>query len=126
MNELPLFHGYKGKNVYVFELSNGEIKIGATKDIKKRMKQIERQNRCKILNYDCTCILANWREVEKRLHEHFKEHLVKGQFEYFNINFFEAWDKLLEFQDEYGRLEERNPEQEKRNIEFIANYFGWI
>ena len=120
------FYGYKGKNVYVFELSNGEVKIGASKNVKNRIKQIERQNRCKVTNYDCSCILANWRKVEMKLHEHFKDYLVSGQAEYFKIDFYEAVDKLIEIENEMGVLKERNPIEEDRAAIIVGGYFGWI
>lgn len=112
---------YIGKNVYVFELSNGQIKIGASFDISRRIKEIENLMNCEVCNYDSTVVLANWRKIELMLHNYFKSFLVEGRYEYFNAPFGDACEKMLEFSNEYGELKER-PEYEPWIDSFLYNF----
>lgn len=75
---------------YVFEMSNCTVKIGASKNIERRIPQIEYKSGFKVVRTYQTCILP--RElafrIESACHEHFKAKRIRG--EYFSVPFEEA------------------------------------
>lgn len=69
---------YKGKSikcVYLFLLSNGNIKVGITSDVIRRIEQIEKRQNCKITRIIHTKMRLDYfaYELEQRVLAHFKK-----------------------------------------------------
>ena len=63
----------QGKYVYVMKSANGLVKIGVSKNIEERIISIQYASGFKIEKYKNTNLLKNAYEVEKAVHEYFKE-----------------------------------------------------
>lgn len=82
--------------VYVLEMSNGTVKIGYTRNIEKRMRNISNGSGLEILNHYKTEFIDSEiaYSIEQKCHAAFEGRRLKGEF--FNINFDEACVKLKE------------------------------
>jgi len=67
------------KSVYIMESKNGEIKIGVSKNVKKRKKSIENSGMIRIVNIYKTKPCSNPFEIEKIMHEKFKKFRICGE-----------------------------------------------
>lgn len=121
MNNISKRHN-KGKSVYVFLLSNNEVKIGVSSSVKKRIRQIETLTRNKVLDWYATAPFVNCYAIEKELHEHFKDFLIDGQFEYFNVPYQETVDFVKKYTDDNGKIQREYVDTEKAAKQMIA-YF---
>lgn len=90
------------KHVYVFELKSHVCKIGISKDIDLRMRNIANDCKEKIINTHFTKLIP--REIaaliERACHEKFAEYRLSG--EYFDIAFADACAELDKYADETG------------------------
>ena len=82
--------------VYVLEMSNGTVKIGYSRNVEKRMRNISTGSGLEILNHYETELIDSEiaYSVEQECHDAFDTQRIKGEF--FNITFDEACDKLKE------------------------------
>lgn len=76
--------------VYILLMSNGTVKVGMTKDLTDRIKQIQAQTGLDVLNYKSTPFMSinRARELENALKEKFAEYKISG--EYFDMRFVDA------------------------------------
>ena len=75
----------KGGNVYFIRDGLGFVKIGLTKDVSIRLKELQTSNPCEL---EVFCIFHvkkydDAREIEKELHDKFAEHRTKKTGEWY-------------------------------------------
>lgn len=80
--------------VYILLMSDGTVKIGLTKDLTERIKQIQAQTGREVLNYKSTPFMSvnRARELESALKEKFAEYQISG--EYFDMRFVDACKEI--------------------------------
>lgn len=67
------------KSIYIMKRESGEIKIGVSKNVKKRKKNIETSGMMKIANVYKTNPCSNPYEIEAIMHERFKKSRIQGE-----------------------------------------------
>lgn len=67
------------KSIYIMKWESGEIKIGVSKNVKKRKKNIETSGMMKIANVYKTNPCSNPYEIEAIMHERFKKSRIQGE-----------------------------------------------
>lgn len=67
------------KSIYIMKRQSGEIKIGVSKNVKKRKKSIENSGMMKIVNIYKTSPCSNPYEIEAIMHERFKKSRIQGE-----------------------------------------------
>lgn len=80
---------------YVYFISSDDkIKIGYTKNIKRRLKQLQTSNSSQLilLGY-----IEGDKNVEKQLHKRFAQYRIRENGEWFNCN-----DEILDYINEYN------------------------
>ena len=82
----------KEKYIYILEFDNNSVKIGITKNQKKRMNQIVSQSGLSITRSYFTEKTKNAIKIESELHKHFKEKRLNGEF--FSNSYEEAISEL--------------------------------
>ena len=85
------------KRVYLFELSNGTVKIGVSSNIERRITEIENQTGAKVLKIACTEETDNAFCIEHSIHEELSDKRVYG--EYFSASFEYCKRRLEAFKD---------------------------
>ena len=90
--------------VYAFEMSDNTVKIGVTRDPDKRVKNVKcavylEVKRTHVTGY---APLKFMRKIERRCHEAFDIHRVRG--EYFDITFEEAVAELEKYAEEISNV----------------------
>ena len=93
------------RRVYAFELENGTVKIGYTKNIRRRMQTISSSSGLEITNSYATGFVDSEiaYQIEQACHDTFDEYRVKGEF--FRISFADACAELDKYAD---RIAEEN------------------
>ena len=114
---------YKGKSVYVFLFDNNEVKIGVSRRVKQRIKQLEMQMRSKIVEWYATAPFVNAYEIENTLHKIFKDYLVKGQYEYFTIPYEKTVDFVKKYADKNGKMERLDYDKSSNDTKEMICYF---
>ena len=67
------------KSVYIMQSDSGQIKIGISKNVKKRKKSLENSGFMKITNCYKTRPCSNPFEIERAMHKHFEKFRVRGE-----------------------------------------------
>lgn len=67
------------KSIYIMESNGGEIKIGISKNVKKRKKSIENSGMIRIINVYKTIPCSNPYEIERLMHKHFENFRICGE-----------------------------------------------
>lgn len=67
------------KSVYIMQSDSGQIKIGISKNVKKRKKSLENSGFMKITNYYKTRPCSNPFEIERAMHKHFEKFRLRGE-----------------------------------------------
>lgn len=67
------------KSIYIMESDGGEIKIGISKNVKKRKKSIENSGMIRIINAYKTIPCSNPYEIERLMHKHFENFRICGE-----------------------------------------------
>ncbi len=104
------------KCVYAFEMENGTVKIGYTKDIRRRMQTIISSSGLDIVNVYATDFVDSEvaYTIEQACHETFEDYRIRGEF--FKISFAEARAEL----DKYSAIiEELNRTGENFNNQIL-------
>ena len=85
--------------VYAFEMSNGTVKIGITKNIQNRIFSIKASSGLNVVNFYHTDFAPHnfMLSVERACQKHFKNNQIQGEF--FNITFAEACAELDKYKD---------------------------
>ncbi len=110
--------------VYAFELENGTVKIGYTKNIRRRMQTISSSSGLEITNSYATGFVDSEiaYEIEQACHETFDEYRVKGEF--FKISFEDACEELDKYAD---RIAEENRQLVEEKIPAVrAEYEKYL
>lgn len=81
--------------VYAIKFSNGQVKIGKTKDFNERLKQIEGINNhhTEVEDYVVSKLIESYGENETRLHYMFSANKISG--EYFNADYNKVKEVIL-------------------------------
>ena len=89
-NQLPVADTFDLAVVYCLLMSNGSVKIGMTDNLTRRIKEIERENNLKVLNYKSTPFLPREEAtaLEESLLNKFSAECLGGEF--FSIRFVEV------------------------------------
>lgn len=87
---LPLLKGMG--IVYILEREDKMVKIGISNDFEQRVRNIEMQGGIKIAKSYSSVPCYNYKDLEKKMHYHFKGNRVIG--EWFNISFDKACKHL--------------------------------
>ena len=106
-----------GKKIYVIENQDGNIKIGVSRDVDSRVKAIKNQTGYMILNVFSTDECFNPFELERMIHEEFKDKKIFG--EWFNSDFETGKSVVIKIFNENAKL---NDDREKSDFNF-AKYF---
>ncbi len=112
------------KHVYVLLSENGNVKIGVSKNVMKRIKAIEGASGYKICDFFITEKCSNAYEIENELHKTFSGKKLYG--EWFYIDFKKA---IKETREVYERLSEFTYEKESestKTIEFLKSLYGTV
>lgn len=105
------------KHIYIFLSENGNVKIGVSKNVTKRIKTIEGASGYKICDFFITEKCSNAYEIENELHKHFSRNRLYG--EWFNVDFREAVKATKEI---YSRLSDFTKEKESEiDKEFLES-----
>lgn len=67
------------KSIYIMKSDGGEIKIGISKNVKKRKKSIENSGMIRIINVYKTIPCSNPYEIERLMHKHFENFRICGE-----------------------------------------------
>ncbi|MCI9136440.1 MAG: hypothetical protein HFH48_02585 [Lachnospiraceae bacterium] len=67
------------KSIYIMKSDGGEIKIGISKNAKKRKKSIENSGMIRIINVYKTIPCSNPYEIERLMHKHFENFRICGE-----------------------------------------------
>lgn len=120
MRDIP---DYQGKSVYVFLFDNNEVKIGVSCQVKKRIMDLERQTKRKVIKWYASAPFVNSYEIENKMHIAFNDYLVKGQYEYFNIPYDETVYFVKKYTDENGKMERVDYEKYDNDAKKVVCYF---
>lgn len=108
------------KHVYVFLSENGNIKIGVSKNVEKRISAIKGASGYKIVDCFITEKCSNAFEIESMAHEYFKKNRLFG--EWFNADFNKAVKVVKDLHDEFSNF--FTTEEKKQDISSIKLIFG--
>lgn len=121
--DVPSSKPYLGL-VYVIEYGDG-IKIGMSSRFKKRLVALRKQERyggLSVGTYRVTQLCTNYKEIEKQLHEYFRE-FRKSRTELFSLSLKEFLQKVpvLDFKDDGEVLMARDDARLSAMKRLIAN-----
>lgn len=108
------------KHIYVILSENGNVKIGVSKNVEKRISAIKGASGYKIKDCFVTEKCSNAFEIEKMAHEYFKEKRLFG--EWFKADFKEAVDVVKSLHENFSRFSEAK--QEVDTTETMKLIFG--
>lgn len=104
------------KRVYILKSENGLVKIGISKNVNKRIRNLENSSGYSITDFYSTKMISNSNEIENSLHKKFKANRKCG--EWFDIEFEKT---IIALEAEEHKFEYK--EKEKINYEKIAKEF---
>jgi len=92
--QLTITENFELAVVYILLMSDGTVKVGMTKDLSERIKQIQAQTGRNVLNFKSTpfMLIKDARELESALKEKFAAYKISG--EYFDMRFVDACESI--------------------------------
>lgn len=107
--EQPTVSARDLKHVYVLLSKNGNVKIGVSKNIVKRIAAIEGASGYKIEDYYITEKCSNSYAIEHMAHEYFRNGRLFG--EWFNIDFNDAINVVKSLYEKHYKILQRKAEE---------------
>lgn len=97
------------KSLYLLKMSNGTVKIGIAKDVKRRISQIKASSGMDVENFLFTDVFDKAKEKEKSLHKKYKNKRKNGEF--FECDFYEVEREII-----------RIAKEENLGLHYITDY----
>ena len=110
------------RHIYAAEFSNGNIKIGTSMNVEKRIDALEYQIGCKCLQYYSTDICQNCFEVERDVHDALRNYKTYG--EWFSCKYEDAVNCLANTYSEKSRRTCKTMNTELTARQILAYFHG--